>query len=77
MATLNIKDEQVIDLISQLPKTAKAEALRALLADADWDGLLTYGESRLDEAFRRRGLDRSAMTPEQIENAIEGITEGR
>jgi hypothetical protein len=77
MATLNIKDEQVIDLISQRPPAAKADALRTLLADAEWDSLLAYEESRLDDAHRRRGLDRSGMTPEQTELVIEEIAEGR
>ena len=75
MPVLNIGDKQVVELIRQLSKEVRGEALRALLADSEWDELLAYGQARLDEAIEKRGLDRSDLSPEQIEQAIEDIAE--
>lgn len=77
MPVLNINNEQVLELIRQLPQPLKAQALRALLADPAWDDLLAYGESRLDAKLKSEGLDRSQMTPDQIELAIDCIARGR
>lgn len=77
MPVLNIAAQQVIDLVRQLPRPERGEALRVLLADPQWDSLLAYGEARLDEQLCKRELDRAALRPEQIEQAIEDIAEGR
>jgi len=76
MATLEIPNEKVLDLLDQLSNDAKRQALQRLLADPAWDGLLAYGESKLDEQLAKRGLDRSLMTPNEVEDAIRRIADG-
>jgi hypothetical protein len=75
--TLTVPENQVIELVLQLSPQAKAEALRALLRDSRLEGLIDYGESRLDAEFTARGLDRSRMTPDQVEQTVLDIAEGR
>ncbi len=77
MPVLTIAADQVIELIRQLPKDARVDALRILLADPDWGSLLADGEDRLGEQLAKRGLDRSRMSPDEIERAIDEIAEGR
>jgi hypothetical protein len=77
MPTLKLNDEQVVELVRQLPKAARGEALRALLADPEWDAMMAYGGARLADALVTRGLDPAAMSPDQIEQAINDIAEGR
>lgn len=76
MPTLSLADEQVLELIDQLSLPARAEVVRRLLADTGWERLLSYGESRLDAEFKKRGLARSNMSIDQIEGAIERIADG-
>ena len=76
MATLDITDSQVLELIRQLPSDARSEALRRLLADGDWDVLLAYGQARLADQLRQRGLEPSDMSPDEIEAVIERIADG-
>ena len=77
MPTLKLNDEQVVELVRQLPKAARGEALRALLADPEWDAMMAYGGARLADALAARGLDLSTMSPDQIEQAIDRIAEGQ
>jgi len=77
MASLNIPNDLVIELIDQLPADDKRRALQRLLSDEAWDGLLSYGESKLDEQLRRVGLDRSRMSAEEIETTVSHIADGR
>lgn len=70
-----IPDEQVVEWVRQLPQPARADALRALLADSDWDDLLAYGSARLDDALAERGRDRGSIAPDAIDRAIDDITQ--
>lgn len=75
MATLDVPSEKVLDLLDQLPIDEKRRALQRLLADPAWDRLLAHGEVALDRKFAERGLDRTKMTPEEVEAAVRRIVD--
>ena len=75
MPTVNLTDEQVIDLVTQLPPEQKRAALLALAKDAD-----IRREKRLDQAkaqLRRlcaeRGLNWDAMGEDERETFIDDL----
>jgi len=74
MPAIELSDQQVVDLIRQLPPGPKLEALFALA-----DGALKrehrrqYAEDQLKKLALERGLDWSKMSPDERESFIDDL----
>lgn len=71
MATLSLSDEQVVQLVKQLPPQAKQRVLIDLNAERDawWQTAAWEGEQDLRRQAQARGLDWDAM-PETAREAF-------
>ena len=67
MATLTLSNEQVIELVKQLPPLQQAEVFRYLILQqwSTWDLLSSYGTERVRIVAQERGLDWDVMTEEE------------
>ena len=63
MATLSLSDDQVVQLVKQLPPQAKQRVLIDLNAERDawWQATAREGEQDMRRLARARGLDWEAM----------------
>ena len=75
MVTLKLSNEQVIDLIKQLPAADKKAVLNALGSDSNlwWEIRLAQGEEQLSQLSSQRGLDWDKMDEEEREQFIDGL----
>ena len=75
MPTVNLTDEQVIDLVTQLPPEQKRAALFALAKDADIqrEKRLDKAEAQLRRLCSERGLDWDAMGEDKRETFIDDL----
>ena len=75
MVTLKLSNEQVIELIKQLPAADKKAVLDALGSDANlwWDIRLARGEEQLTNLAAQRGLNWEEMPEEEREGFIDGL----
>lgn len=75
MVTLKLSNEQVVDLIKQLPATDKRAVLEALGSDPNlwWEIRLAHGEGQLRQLSSQRGLDWDKMTEEEREQFIDNL----
>jgi hypothetical protein len=75
MATLTLTDEQVLQLIEQLPAGRKAEVLLRLAKDAAEvrEENLRIGEERLKQIAKQRGLNWEAMSEEQRLDLVDDL----
>jgi hypothetical protein len=71
MPTVELTDQQVVDLVRQLPADRKREALLALAEGRD--GRLTYAETQLRRLSAQRGLNWDQMSEEQREAFIDDL----
>lgn len=69
MATLTLSDEQVIELVKQLPAAQQAEVFKFLLLQQwdEWESLSRYGAEQARLVAKERGLDWDAMTEAERE----------
>ena len=76
MPTLELSDQQVVELVKQLSPERKRAALLVLAGDAvaRRDERMEFAESRLRVICRERGLDWDQMTEEQRETFINDLT---
>lgn len=75
MATLELSDEQVLNLVRQLPQQRQDELLRFLLSGQwpAWEQLSAEGQAGARKAAAVRGLNWDAMTDEQRQDFIDDV----
>ncbi len=75
MPTIQLTNEQVLELVKQLPFDQKMELLRYLRSvwEESWLELANYGQERAREVARQRGLDWDAMTEDEREAFIDQL----
>lgn len=75
MATLTLSNEQVIELVRQLPAAQQAEIFRFLLLQqwGKWVTLSHYGADKARLVAQERGLDWDAMTEEERETFTDRV----
>jgi len=75
MVTLTLSDQQIVDLVKQLPPMAKQTVLDVLLAEREawWDMTLAKGEEKLRKLARQRGLDWNKMSEDERDNFIDDL----
>jgi hypothetical protein len=75
MVTLKLSNEQVVDLIKQLPATDKRAVLEALGSDSIlwWEIRLAQGEEQLRQFSSQHSLDWDKMTEEEREQFIDNL----
>ena len=75
MVTLTLSDEQVIELVKQLPVGQQVEVFRFLLLQqwGEWESLSRYGAEKARLVAQEKGLDWDAMTEEQREAFIDDV----
>jgi len=73
MVTLTLTDEQVVELIKQLPPNSKQAVLNALIGERElwWDMMITQGEGKLRELASQRGLDWDKMPETEREGFVD------
>jgi len=75
MPTLELTDEQVVELVKQLPPERQRAALLALAAGATQrrEERMKYAEGQLRRACAERGLDWDKMSEDQREAFVDGL----
>jgi hypothetical protein len=75
MATLTLSDEQVVELVKQLPPRQQAEVFKYLILQqwSTWDSLSNYGTERVRIVAQEHGLNWDAMTEEERETFIDDV----
>jgi hypothetical protein len=75
MPVLNLSNDQVIELVKQLPPEGKQAVLEALIADRDswWDEMLIHGERQLRLICAERGLDWDSMNEDEREVFVDEL----
>lgn len=75
MPTLTLTDEQVIELIEQLPSDKQAKLFQYLLQQQRdrWDELSNAGQEGVRRAAKERGKNWDIMTEEEREDFIDAV----
>ncbi len=75
MATLSLSDEQVEQLVKQLPPRAKQRVLVDLTAERDswWQATAREGERDMRRLAAARSLDWDGLTETQREAFVDGL----
>jgi hypothetical protein len=75
MPLLNLSNEQVIELVKQLPVAQQVEVFRFLLLQqwTGWESLSHYGADKARMVAQERGRDWNVMTEEDREALIDDI----
>lgn len=75
MPILTLTNEQVVELVKQLPVEQQVEPFRFLLLQqwSSWESLSQYGADRVRLAARERGYDWDAMTEDEREALIDQV----
>ncbi len=75
MVTLTLSNDQVIELIKQLPPEGKKAVLDALGMDANlwWETRLSQGGEQLQRLASERGLNWDELSEEQRERFIDEL----
>ncbi len=75
MPTLQLSDQQVVDLVKQLPPDSKRAALLALAKDAAMrrEERMQFAEAQLERLCAERGLDWKSMSEEDREAFIDDL----
>lgn len=75
MATLSLTDEQVVQLVKQLPPQAKKRVLTDLTAERDdwWQVTARQGEQEMHRLAKDRGLDWDTMSEAQREAFVDEL----
>jgi hypothetical protein len=75
MATLSLTDEQVVQLVKQLPPPAKQRVLADLTAERDawWESATRDGERDLRQLALARGLLWDELTETQREALVDDL----
>jgi hypothetical protein len=75
MVTLTLSDQQIVDLVKQLPPISKQTVLDALIAERElwWDMTLSKSEEKLRKLANQRGLDWNKMSEDDRENFVDDL----
>lgn len=75
MATLSLTDDQVVQLVKQLPPQSKQRVLVDLTTERDhwWQTAAREGESDLRQIASARGMDWDSMTEAQREALVDDL----
>lgn len=75
MATLSLTDEQVVELVKQLPPQSKQRVLADLTAERDewWRSAANEGEKRIRSIAADRGLDWETMSEIEREAFVDEL----
>ena len=75
MVTLTLSDQQIVDLVKQLPPISKQTVLDALIAERElwWDMTLSKNEEKLRKLASQRGLDWNRMSDDERENFVDDL----
>ena len=75
MATLSLSDEQVFQLVKQLPAQAKQRVLKDLTAERDdwWQTSAREGEKDMRRLAQARGLNWDALSETQREALVDDL----
>ena len=75
MATVTLTDEQVVQLVKQLPPQSKRRVLSDLTAERDqwWQTTACEGEQDMRRLAAARGLDWDKLTEPQRETLVDEI----
>ena len=75
MVTLTLSDQQIVDLVKQLPPVSKQTVLDALITERElwWDMTLSKGEEKLQKLANQQGLDWNKMSENDRENFVDDL----
>ncbi len=75
MPILTLSNEQVVELVKQLPVEQQMELFRLLLLQqwGEWESLSRYGSDKARLVAQERGYDWDAMTEEEREAFIDNV----
>ena len=75
MVTLTLSDQQIVDLVKQLPPVSKQSVLDALIAERElwWDMTLSKSDEKLRKLASQRGLDWNKMSEDERENFVDDL----
>lgn len=75
MPILTFSNEQVVELVKQLPTEQQVEVFRFLLLQqwGKWESLSRYGVDKARQVAQERGFDWDAMTEEEHEALIDEV----
>jgi hypothetical protein len=75
MVTLTLSDQQIVDLVKQLPPISKRAVLDVLIAERElwWDMTLVQGEQKLRKLTKERGLDWDKMSEDEREGFVDDL----
>lgn len=75
MVTLTLSDQQIVDLVKQLPPISKQAVLDVLIAERElwWDMTLATGEIKLRKLANQRGLDWDKMSEDARESFVDDL----
>ena len=75
MPIITLSNEQVVELVKQLPVEQQVEVFRLLLLQqwGRWESLSRYGSDKARLVAQERGYDWDAMTEEEREGFIDDV----
>jgi len=75
MVTLTLSDQQIVDLVKQLPPISKQAVLDVLIAERElwWNLILARGEQKLRNLTKQRGLDWDKMSEDEREGFVDDL----
>ncbi|HEY9648981.1 MAG TPA: hypothetical protein V6C88_21560 [Chroococcidiopsis sp.] len=75
MATLTLSNEQVIELVKQLPVEQQAELFKFLLLNqwGQWESLSRYGADKVRLIAQERGQNWDAMSEDERESFVDDL----
>lgn len=75
MVTLTLSDQQVVELVKQLPPDSKRAVLDALIDERElwWNMIVSQGEEKLRKLASQRGLDWDKMPEIEREKLVDDL----
>lgn len=75
MPILTLSNDQVVEIVKQLPTEQQTEIFRFLLLQqwGQWESLSSYGANKVKVAAQERGFDWDAMTEDEREDFIDNV----
>jgi hypothetical protein len=75
MPIITLSNDQVVELVKQLPVEQQAEVFRFLLLQqwGRWESLSRYGADKVRRVAQERGQDWDAMTENEQEAFIDNV----
>jgi hypothetical protein len=75
MPMLTLSNDQVVEMVRQLPTEQQTEIFRFLLLQqwGQWESLSRYGADKIKIAAQERGFDWDVMTEDEREEFIDSV----